>query len=179
MRPVCPFCVIDDFVTAIPLGPGLFEFTCSRANKHRDGDTYTWQGTSEGPLSESQGTGPVPINDVREALLACLKPGEPWLEYGIIEERYRETAAEDFEILREEYGHRILGPPSKSQFTASAYLARALGDLREFGQVAHTTGRATGPWAYNGTISYWAVPPPGPPPDKRLTYEDANPGGLG
>ena len=127
------------------LGPGLLEFSCTRVKQHRDEKPYVWQGTSEGPLSETEGSGPVPIQDVREALLACLRPGEPWLEYGIIEERYRETAPQDFEILREEYGHRILGPPSNSQFTASAYLARALGDLREFGQVAHMNGKATRP----------------------------------
>ena len=172
MRQVCPMCANDD-VQMISLGPGLSQFTCNRAKKHLNGESYVWQGTSEGPLSESQGAGPIPISDVREALLSCLKPGEPWLEYGIVEERYRTTATQDFEILREEYGHRILGPPSTSQFTASAYLARALGDLREFGQVAHLTGKATGPWAYNSTISYWAVPPPGPLQTDRLTYADA------
>ena len=94
-------------------------------------------------------------------MLECVRENEPWVEYGIIEKRYEETAPEDFKTLLEEYGHRR-GPRKSPHFTVSAYLARALGDLREAGLVAHMTGKATGEWKENGTISYWAKPPPGP-----------------
>lgn len=171
MRQVCPKCANDE-VEMVPMGPGLHEFTCNRVKKHRDGEPYVWQGTSEGPLSDTEGQGPVPINDVREALLSCLKAGEPWLEYGIVEERYMEVAPQDFAILHEEYGHKFLEPKSKGGYTVSGYLARALGDLREFGQVAHMTDDATGPWKHNGKISYWAVPPPGPLHNNKLTYAE-------
>lgn len=169
MAQVCPLCGIDDFVESIILAPGYYEFTCTRPNKHSD--PRVWRGTGGHGSEPAGGTGPVPIEDVREALLSCVHAGEPWVEYGIVEARYALTAPEDFETLREEYGHRILGPKKSPNFTTSAYLGRALGDLRETGLLAHMTGKATGDWAYNSGISYWAKPPPGPPKTSALTYE--------
>lgn len=172
MSQICPICAIDDFVTTTPLGPGFFEFVCSRAERHPSGQPWVWQGVSGGSPLALEGQGPVPITDVREALLECVYAGDPWIEYGIVEQRYAETAAQDFEILREEYGHRILGPKKSPNFTVSAYLGRALGDLRETGHLAHMTGKATGVWSYNGSISYWAKPPPGPSKAQRISFSD-------
>jgi hypothetical protein len=42
--------------------------------------------------------------------------------------------------------------------------------LRDREILAFDYGKATGEWSYNGTISYWAKPPPGPPKSQRLTY---------
>jgi hypothetical protein len=172
MGQVCPFCGIDEFVSSIPLGPGFFEFICSRSGNHPGRKPYEWRGTSMVDADAGGGQGPVPIRDVREALLECVREGEAWVEYGIVEERYAKTAPQDFLILREEYGHRNLGPRKNPQFTASAYLGRALGDLRETGRLAHMTGKATGAWAYNGTISYWAKPLPGPAKENLITFEE-------
>ena len=169
MPQVCPSCGIDEFVESIPLGPGFSEFTCGRVKSHPKGEAFVWQGTPTSVSEPSDGQGPVPIEDVREGLLHCVYEGEPWVEYGIVEKRYAKTAAEDFERIREAYGHRILGPKINPHFTASAYIGRALGDLRETGQLAHMTGRATAEWSYNGTISYWAKPPPGPGSSHRIT----------
>lgn len=170
MSQICPLCAIDDYVIATPLGPGFFEYECRRTEKHPDGRPWVWRGATGGTFPSPAGEGPIPIADVRQALLECVHEGDPWVEYGIVEARYAEAAEQDFEILREEYGHRNLGPKLSPNFTVSAYLGRALGDLRESGQLAHRTGKATGIWAYNGTISYWAKPPPGPPESSTLTF---------
>lgn len=171
MSQVCPFCGIDDFVTKVPLGPGYFEYTCSRVPKHPDAKPRVWQGTAT-DIDTPGLDGPVPYPDVLNALREAVVNQEPWIEYGIVEKRYSEIAPEDFETLREAYGHRILGPSKNPHFTVSAYLAKALGVLRDKGDVGHITGKATGPWAYNGAISYWAAPAPGPSKDKVLTYDE-------
>jgi len=171
MAQVCPFCGIDEFVTKIPLGPGYFEFTCGRAAKHPNSKPCTWKGTAT-DVDTTGLSGPVPYQDVLNGLRAAIVNHEPWIEYGIVEKRYAAIATHDFEILREAYGHRILGPSLSRHFTVSAYLAKALGVLRDKGELAHMTYRATGLWSYNSSISYWAAPPPGPSKTETTTFEE-------
>ena len=107
-----------------------------------------------------------------EDLATCVHEGEAWVEYGVVEDRYAKLNPEAFESLRERYGHRLLGPEKNPRYTASVYIATVLSILRDRGVLALQTGRATGEWDYNGTISYWARPPPGPLAPKVLAYAD-------
>ena len=57
------------------------------------------------------------------------------------------------------------------KYTASAFLARALGDLSRTGSTLFHPGKATGRWAYNTDISWWALAPE-PEWSQRLSWED-------
>ena len=54
------------------------------------------------------------------------------------------------------YGHSAV---KRAQYTASAFLAKTLGDLSRSGDVLFHEGPATGRWSYNGKISWWALAP--------------------
>jgi len=171
MRQVCPLCVLDDYVTRIPLGDGAFEYTCSYSRRHRSGQSFTWIGTALERLSDAPDVeGPAQELGMLDHLPACLNDGEPWVEYGIVEDRYAKLNPEAFEELRRRYGHRLLGPRITSH-TMSAYIARVLKMLSDRNVVALDWGKATGGWSYNEVVSYWAKPPPGPPKSQRLSYE--------
>jgi hypothetical protein len=172
MRQVCQLCALDDFVSAVPLGPEAFQYTCTYSKKHPTGKPHTWEGTAEEPFKNSpESEGPAADLGMLEALPACIHEGEAWVEYGVVEHRYAKLNPDAFEELRQRYGHRVLGPTISPHHTASAYIARVLGMLRDRGVLAFYYAKATGEWSYNGSISYWAKPPPGPPHSQRLTYE--------
>jgi len=54
------------------------------------------------------------------------------------------------------YGHSAV---KRAHYTASAFLAKTLGDLSRSGDVLFHEGPATGRWSYNGKISWWALAP--------------------
>lgn len=43
-RLVCPLCARDDEVSVVPLGPGLWEFTCAAGAGHSG--AFRWQSTT-------------------------------------------------------------------------------------------------------------------------------------
>jgi hypothetical protein len=104
-----------------------------------------------------------------EDLLQCLAPAEPWLEYGIIEYRYRLAFPGKFKELIRERGHRHFPVGNK---TASKLIGQALGILAERGLLTkHIGGAGTGFWSYNDP-SHWYALPPGPPLLKLVTWTD-------
>jgi hypothetical protein len=168
---VCPFCATDEEVTSSPLGPGLVEYTCSRARRHPAQGPYSWQGRVIGApaLWEEEAEGPATELGMLDDLLACVEPGEPWLEYGIIERRYRERSPDEFEQLVQRWGHREDG--RQRPYTASAYIGGVLAMLRRRNKLVSLPGGgpATAYWSYNAPASYWARPP-GPPRQRLLTF---------
>jgi len=82
-------------------------------------------------------------------------PGR-WVEYGVVEHAYATANPSDFALLVDRYGHTAI---KASKYTASAFLARTLGDLSRSGDVLFHEGPATGRWKYNGVISWWSLPP--------------------
>jgi hypothetical protein len=74
----------------------------------------------------------------------------------VAERAYALRCPEDFAAVVRRYGHTAVRP---KQYTASAFLAGVLGVLSEHGTVLYHLGPATGRWKYNGTISWWTVPP--------------------
>lgn len=173
MRQVCQKCALDDAVSWVPLGPGIFEYTCTNSRRHRDGMPHVWQGSAYETLTASpEAEGPAAELGMLDDLPQCVSPGEGWVEYGIVEDRYAKLNPQAFEALRQQYGHRVLGPVVNPRHTASVYIARVLAMLRDREILAMNYGKATGEWSYNGTISYWAKPPPGPPKSQKLTYAE-------
>jgi hypothetical protein len=169
----CQLCALDDDVSWTPIGPGIFEYTCSAEKRHKSGQPHRWlssgDGVVMGALAESEG--PAAELGMLDDLPQCVIEGEGWVEYGVVEHRYAKLNPEAFEELRARYGHRILGPTVSPHHTASTYIARVLGMLRDRGVLAFDYAKATGQWSYNGSISYWAKLPP-PPLTKRTTYEE-------
>lgn len=168
MSRTCPRCFTADEVTQRPSIDGLWTFTCDYGSKHDDGRPHTWDATNDADRSEG---------DVRQSLTPylsplrnCLLPDEPYVEYGIVEWRFRGLAPRLFADLVKDHGHRQLNPIETSKST-SAYLAQALGLLAADGDLVRVYGPATGTWSYNGQVTYWAVAP-GPPTTSRLSWKD-------
>lgn len=167
MSRTCPRCFTSDEVTQQKSIDGLWTFTCDYRTKHEDGVPHVWDdsnepGSSDGDVRQS-------LSPYLGPLRACLLPDEPYVEYGIVEWRFRSIAPRLFADLVAEHGHTRLNPiPSKK--STSAYLAQALGLLAADGELVRVYGTATGTWSYNGQVTYWAVPP-GPPATSRLTWK--------
>ena len=92
-----------------------------------------------------------------------------WIEYGVAERAYALQCPDDFEAIVSRYGHTPVRP---KQYTTSAFLAGVLGALSKHGTVLYHLGPATGRWKYNGTISWWAVPPAPDWESSRLSWSD-------
>ena len=167
MSRTCPRCFTSDEVTQRKSIDGLWTFTCDDVGRHSTGAPYVWDATNEPDGVE--GDVRTSLSPFLSPLRACVQPGEPYVEYGIVEWRFRALAPRIFRELVAEHGHTRLNPvPSKK--SSSAYLAQALGLLAADGELVRVYGRATGTWSYNGTVTYWAVPP-GPPTTSRLTWK--------
>ena len=171
-RRICGPCGLEDDVSAVVDPSGTeWIYTCTNHSP----EPYSWvvpipttrKSGSSGSGGGVKNEGITARLNVYDDLLACIHPGEPWLEYGIIEHRYKVVAPETyFGELIEVFGHRAIEP---STTTVSAFLARTLMTLSNRGHLQRTWGPATGYWAYDDTVSYWARPPV-PPESKRLTW---------
>lgn len=93
---------------------------------------------------------------VYQTLIDVLVPGDPFVEYGVVEHRFATAAPRLYADLVQRYGHTALAP---RRYTVSALLAGALAGLAADGSVTRTSGPATGRWSYNTQISYWALSP--------------------
>jgi hypothetical protein len=94
-----------------------------------------------------------------DKLLDCVYPGEDFIPYGTVEDRFSEKYPGDMRQLIGLYGHRWRDPqhPS-SRFSASVYLGGRLSELAKAGLLEQQWGPAEGPWAYNGTYQWWRKP---------------------
>jgi hypothetical protein len=158
----------DDVLPRLSMD-GIWEFTCDRPD-HEPPGPYTWMGSNDG------GAGPISnigrtLGPLTSPLLNCLNPGEPWVEYGVVEWRFRILAPSVFDDLVQEHGHIVLNPRAEKGWTASAYLVHALVDLRREGRIDRIFGAATGPWERQPEVSYWATPPT-PPTTTRLSWAE-------
>jgi hypothetical protein len=92
-----------------------------------------------------------------EDLPRCLVKGEAFVEYGVVEYRYSQLRPDVYQRLLDDYSHTRI--ERHKPYTASVFIALALGRLADVGDVLYRVGPATGYWAYNEVISYWALPP--------------------
>jgi len=93
---------------------------------------------------------------VYDDVFLCLSPGEPWLEHGIVEHRYKELCPAAYLEMIDRWGHVIQGP---RRYSVTAFLTRAWSQLARDGILATKLGPATGLYQHNGSILYWALPP--------------------
>jgi hypothetical protein len=162
-KQVCPLCGDDEGVSVLPdPESGGWRFTCAPAQHHAD--PYAWTVDIPSPFEGRDGvTAELGLYDHLPDLVAAQ---DPWLEYGVVEHRYKEAHPDVYAELLRLYGHRAREP---KPFTLSVVVAKALGQLAREGGISFRWGRATGYWSYNGTISYWAPAPP-PAPSSELTW---------
>lgn len=83
---------------------------------------------------------------------SCIHPEDPFVEYGIVEYRFRQAYPDLFRAHVRERGHILLGP---AKFTASGLrFGVALGRLAQAGELLSHYGPAPGAWSYNGQATY-------------------------
>jgi hypothetical protein len=140
------------------------------------GKTWEVPAFSVPNLTESSDDGVIEGWGLYDDLLLCVSAGEPWLEYGIIEYRYRLQFPSKFRDLVEERGHRNF---PVGNFTASKLIGQAAGILVARGQlVQHVGTKGSGFWHYNDPTYWYAVPPP-PSTSKLVTWVQYLDGALG
>jgi hypothetical protein len=107
---------------------------------------------------------------VYDDVFLCLSPGEPWLEHGIVEHRYKELCPTAYRQMIDRWGHVIQGP---RRYSVTAFLTRTWARLAADGLLAAQLGPATGVYQHtrNTTILYWALPPV-PAPQRIRTWAD-------
>ena len=140
-RQLCPLCTYDDTVEVFLSGE-TWQMTCT-ASTH---PPYTW--TPREPTDRCR-FGPDGVGGelgVYDDLLACAEEG--FSEYGVIEYRYWIRNPTAYRKLVGMYGHTAI---EGTQYSASAFLARALSLLARKGLVYDRWVPATGRWQYNGT----------------------------
>jgi hypothetical protein len=174
----CPRCFsFDDVRPPRRLPDGRLEYTCT--GEHDDTDTYTWstapsaveapaRRTTTGRKTAAHTAGTprtsppaenAAVDELLEPLLACVNVGEPFVEYGIVEYRFRISRPDLFVAHVREGGHVMLGARRGSASTATAQFVKALGRLERSGELLTVKGPGTGAWRRDQSIGYWARPP--------------------
>lgn len=155
MRGFCSLCVSDEFTSADRTEDGRRFFSCS--NPEHGAEPWVWEPSEDRP-KRHRGDGLGSELDIWDKLLACLQPGEDFIPYGDIEDRFIERFPTETGQLLSRYGHRWRYPAHPaSKYSMSAYLAARLKDLEREGHLALRFDRAEGSWAYNEIISWWKV----------------------
>ena len=132
----------------------MVSYVCE--DPHGGAGPHAW--TAAVGTQEPADTGTDGITDeLLDPLLRCVHQDDPFVEYGIVEYRLRTNHPALFHAHVEDRGHSMLGD---SRATAtSVRFATTLGRLARQGVLLQRWGPATGAWAYNGQVSYWARPP--------------------
>ena len=158
-----PRCFSADDVTYDRLPDQVVRFTCAR-NHEGDGPHSWMQALSDAAFREEAGAGVT--DELLDPLSNCVESGEPWVEYGVVEYRFRQRYPALFAAHVRDRGHRMLGP---HRVTASGVrFAIALSRLADGGELLRIYGPATGAWAPQ-EVTYWARPP-APPNTSRVTW---------
>lgn len=166
-REICPLCGHDDNVSpGTGPDPDAWLYTCSSGRHHPDGGSYTWPVPIENVVASRDGI----MSDLGlfDDLPRCLIKGEPWVEHGVVEYRYKLLRPDVyFDELLPRYGHRKQSPKSG---TLSAILGAAMRHLSKQGIVAFLDRQpGTGYWSYLSWCGYWALPP-APDAERQLTW---------
>ena len=163
MITTCPRCFSADDVTSERLPDQLVRFTCTR--NHGGGGQHSWIAALKDVAFREEADAGV-TDELLDPLSACVERDAPWVEYGIVEYRFRQRYPDLFAAHVRDRGHRMLGP---HKVTASGVrFAAALGRLADLGELSRIYGPATGAWAPQ-EITYWARPP-APPTATRVTW---------
>src|SRR6266511_1965183 len=98
---------------------------------------------------------------VYDDVFLCLSPGEPWLEHGIVEHRYKELCPAAYLEMIDRWGHVSQGP---RRYSVTAFLTRAWSQLARDGILATKLGPVCrrAPAGSRPATAYWqrsSVPP--------------------
>jgi len=153
------------------------EYTCT--GEHDGAGAYTWStapavvAAPAGRTATARKSGPrtpgaprtstttedAAIEELLDPLLACVKAGEPFVEYGVVEYRFRLARPELFVAHVRERGHLMLGTRRGLASASTTRFAKALGRLEKSGELVMVKGPGTGAWRHDQAIGYWARPP--------------------
>lgn len=153
---VCPF-HSDEDVAGVYVSNEVGEvFRCGRTAGHPQPGPYEWlKAPAEPELPEMSGlAAELGLAAALPAVLAGFQGR--WVEYGVLEHAYAAAHPDDFEFLVDRYSHTAV---AATHYSASAFLAGALGVLHRRGEVLLRMAPATGRWHYNSQISWWAMAP--------------------
>ena len=132
----------DEGVRGEPLGSdGTLTYMCPRSKGHPHPGPYTWL-QAPAPRDVPGISGLAADLGLAVELPAALDGFRGrWAEYGVVEHAYATANPKDFALLVDRYGHTAV---AAKRYTASAFLAKALGDLSRSGAVLFHEGPATG-----------------------------------
>jgi hypothetical protein len=151
----CPRCFTFEDVSSRRLPGQMLEYICSI--DHDGTGEHVWLGSfADATRSFDMDSGIT--RELLQPLLSCVRPGEPFVEYGIVEYRLREAYPDLFISHVRDRGHVMLA--RGNQATASSVrFAAALSQLTRGGELLMVYGPGTGAWRHDERISYWARPP--------------------
>lgn len=136
------------------IAPAVVEAPAARTAAARRSGTRTPGASRTGPSAED-----VAVEALLEPLLACVKPGEPFVEYGVVEYRFRLARPDLFVANVRERGHLMLGARRGQASASTARFGKALSRLEKAGELVKVKGPGTGAWRHDQSIGYWARPP--------------------
>lgn len=170
-RQVCPFHADEDIQgVRTEDATASVSFTCERTRGHPHGGPHSWLYVPEPDRLPGIDGYAAELGLATELPAAIAQYGGQWVEYGVAERAYALQCPGDFAAIVDRYGHTAI---RAKKYTASAFLAGVLGVLSKRGTVLYHLGPATGRWKYNGTISWWAVPPTPDWESARLSWTDS------
>ncbi|MFC4943143.1 hypothetical protein [Pseudonocardia sp. GCM10023141] len=173
----CPRCfTYDDVLPSRRLPDGRIQFTCTGG--HDGAGEHVWsiapavvdapagrtatarRAAARTPGAPRAGTSTedAAIDELLEPLLSCVNAGEPFVEYGVVEYRFRLARPEMFVAHVRARGHLMLGGRRLAS-ASTARFAKALGRLQKSGDLVMVKGPGTGAWRHDTSIGYWARPP--------------------
>lgn len=166
MRQVCPL-HSDEEIEGSKQSDGSLLFECRRRGHLVD--PFVWLHT---PLPEGiQGDGVMADFDLFDRLPAALTAvsKDCWVEYGLIEREYARRHPMDFDELVRKYGHTAI---ASKNYTVASLFVQALSLAAKRGKVLCRWHVATGHWAYNEKILWFATGPQVPQDSATMSCVD-------
>lgn len=153
----CPRCFTADDVSYQRLPDKMVQYACCGA--HDGAGEHLWTASRNAATWTPDGNDGV-TDELLDPLARCVLPDEPFVEYGVVEYRFRLEYPDLFAAHVRDRGHVMIAP---GQATASSVrFAATLGRLARSGELVSVYGPATGAWSYNSEVTYWARPPATP-----------------
>jgi hypothetical protein len=165
-RQVCQLCALDDdIVTFIDEDdPEQVVLMCEGPNCAQ----HTWrprkQISARGGHIARSGIGEE--LGVYDDLVACVANSETWLEYGIVEHRYKEAHPATYARMVRRWGHRAKAP---TKYSMSSFLGGCLGHLAREGVISTRRAPTSAYWSYLSAATH-AAGVPRPPEDRQLSW---------
>jgi hypothetical protein len=162
---VCPYCNECEWTSAAPglsdEGSPLLVLRCDN-DQHPHPPTWSFPDPDvpapAAAKTGSSGAGQPLVHQLGlyDKLVDVVQRFDRWVEYGIVEHEFAHAYPDVYRELVHRMGH--VATDGHKQWTASAYLARMLGNLTRTGDVVYRPSHGTGRWAYNSDISAWRPP---------------------